>query len=296
MTVARYYEIEQEKLLFEFEKITLFTKHNPTLGSYREQVLRDYIRKIVPPQLTVKSGFVARAESTDTIYDSQSRQIDCLIYDNSVFIPLLETEEFAVISPDSMCGCIEVKSKLSFYKKENPNKSLEVSKEFPLGGGYQVSYRWEGTLIDALMNIKCAADESNNKDRAHFSGIFAYDADFKIENVSHAFDNNELQKQLELTHLRQLPQCICVPGKFVIVLTPCNLFDESHLDFESWFHAIFPEGGHIQYPLQYFSVFIHNQINYWLNMKKPDSSGLYTTGSAHIRHLSNHFDLCSEDM
>jgi hypothetical protein len=298
LSVSRYYQIEQEKLLLEFEKIALFTKHNPTIGSYREQVLREYIKRLIPPQLTVKSGFVSRTDSSDEIYESQSRQIDCLIFDKSIFIPYLETEDFAVISPDSLCGCLEVKSTLTFHKKKDPSKSKKTSDDFPLGGDYQEAYRWEGTLIDALINIKCAADVSNNSKRAHFSGIVSYDANFDIENLCHAFDNDEIQRQLGLTHLRQLPLCICVPGKFVIILSNVDMFDPAYtpIPFESWFNAIIASNKDNQYPLQFMSVYIHDQVNYWLNEKAPAKCGLYSAGSARIKCFRKHFDLRSDDM
>ena len=57
--IIRYYEIEQSKLLLDFEKVALFTDHSTSLGSFRERRLRQYIREFTPSQLSVDTGFVS---------------------------------------------------------------------------------------------------------------------------------------------------------------------------------------------------------------------------------------------
>ena len=91
MSVNRFYQIEQEQLLLEAEKVSLFTKHNPTIGSYREAILRDYIRKFIPPSLSIKSGFVATTSTQESLLENTSRQIDVLVYDNDQYLSLFET-------------------------------------------------------------------------------------------------------------------------------------------------------------------------------------------------------------
>lgn len=297
MTIAKYYELEQKKLFIEFEKISLFTNHNPTIGSYRENVIKDYLRRLVPSQLEISSGFIATYTDNDhDIYQKQSRQIDCLIFDKSHYIPFLETQHFSVIPPQSAYSCIEVKSSLTFYKKKNPEKSKKTSDQFPLGGDYTESYRWEGTLIDALINIKAAVDVCEGMDRIPIMGIVAYSYNFDLDNFYHALDNNELQRQLGLKNLNQLPFSICVPGRFTVVFSHLDMFDPGcvHDEYTSFYNEMNSVEGFEQYPLQFFSVLFHNNINFQLNKKHPDKGGLFTATGSNIRMRSMHFDLSSE--
>jgi len=297
MTIAKYYELEQKKLFIEFEKISLFTKHNPTIGTYRENVLKDYLRRLIPSHLDISSGFIASyTDNSNEIYQTQSRQIDCLIFDKFQYIPFLETENFSVIPPQSAYSCIEVKSSLTFYKKKHPDNSKKITDQYPLGGDYTEAYRWEGTLIDSLINIKAAVDICKNKDCYPTMGIIAYSYNFKLNNLYHALDNNELQRQLGINHLHQLPFSICVPSQFTILFSNLDMFDPgcTHDEYTSFYNELKSAKGFEQYPLQFFSVLLHNNINFKLNKKEPDRGGLFTAIGSTVGIRSMHFDLSSE--
>lgn len=297
MTIAKYYKIEQQKLFLEFEKISLFTKHNPTLGSYRENVLKNYIRKLVPKHLAISSGFISKHSDKDkNIYKEQSRQIDCLVYDNLNYTPLIETEQFSVITPDSVYSCIEVKSSLTFYKKYRPEKSKEISDEYPLGGGYTEAFRWAGTLVDSLINIKAAVDVCNMTEKPPIMSIFAYSYNFDLNNFSQALENNELKKQLGLEHLRQLPIYICVPGAFTIIFSHLDILvqDCVHEEHRSYYFELNGIENHEQYPLQWYSVLLNIKITFKLNGKQPDKGGMFSITPGNARMKSIHFHLSSE--
>lgn len=42
--IAAFYEIEQEKMLLDFRKIELFTRHPGSRGTFRERRLKQYLR------------------------------------------------------------------------------------------------------------------------------------------------------------------------------------------------------------------------------------------------------------
>ncbi|UXZ54950.1 hypothetical protein LOS15_02640 [Halomonas sp. 7T] len=301
MSVNRFYKIEQEMLLLEAEKVSLFTKHNPSIGSYREAVLRDYIRKFLPSTIEVKSGFIAKNDNQDEISNSQSRQVDLLIYSNEKFIPLLETDDFSVVRPESFLGCIEVKSTLTFYKEKRPNGSKETNKDYPFGGGYTEAYRWSGTLVDALKNIQAAAHVCRDKERTYYSGIIAYSSTFDPHKVYEALDNGDLQEQLGLNHLKELPMNICVIGNFITLFSHVELiqehgkcYEDSHYEYESYYNEISVSGEDFQYPLQFFSVNAHNQICYLHSGKAPDDVGLFSAMTARMKFRMMHFDLMSD--
>lgn len=299
MSIAKYYELEQKKLFLEFEKISLFTNHNPTIGTYRENVIKNYIHSLTPSQLSISSGFISTfLDNAKDIYKIQSRQIDCLIFDKSQYIPFLETESFSVIPPQSTYSCIEVKSNLTFYKKKNPNNSDKNTKEYPLGGAFGESYRWEGTLVDALINIKAAVDSCKEMERLPFMGIIAYDYNFTLNNLYDALDNNELQIQLGINHLKQLPMSICVLSKFTVLFSHLDMFESGccyHDEYTSFYNELNATEGFEQYPLQFFSILLHNNINYQLNKKHPDKGGLFTAYGSIITKRSMHFDLSSKN-
>jgi len=202
MSTSSFYKIEQQRLFLEAEKISLFTKHAPTIGSYREEILRDYIKKIVPSSLNVTSGFVSSNKNHKDLKEGQSRQIDVLIYNSDSYVPLLETGDVSVIRPESLLGCVEIKSTLSFYKQKRPNKSKETNDKFPLGGGYQSAYRWAGSLVDSLINIKDCADACKSRKEAYFSGVFAFSSTFEIRRFYEALDSGDIQKQLQITNYK----------------------------------------------------------------------------------------------
>ena len=75
-------------------------------GWYKEAILRGIIRRFLPHNLSLGTGFVTR----DGVVSTQQ---DIIVYDNSY--PLLFVEgDFVIVSPDSVKGLIEVKTRLDF--------------------------------------------------------------------------------------------------------------------------------------------------------------------------------------
>lgn len=296
MSAGKFYELEQARLFIEAEKIALFTKHAPTLGAYREGVLRDYIKKFLPSSLKVTSGFVSTNQNHDNLIEGQSKQVDILICDTDEYVPLLEVDGFSVIRPESLRGCIEVKSSLTFYRKEHPDGSKVTSKAYPLGGDYTAAYRWAGTLVDALENIKCCADACDSrKSEGYFSSILAFDSTFDTRRIYEAFDSGDLQKQLGINNLRQLPISICVLSKFIVFFSEIDMFEtgmQYPLEYEAFYNEMTAVKGSEEYPLQFFSAYLHNQVGYSHSKRAAESKGLHA-GVGHVGIWSHHFYLNS---
>ena len=73
-------------------------------GRYKEEILKKTLRKFLPNNVSVGTGFVT------TVADI-SKQLDIIIYDNNV--PLLFSEgDFIITTPSNVLGIIEVKSNL----------------------------------------------------------------------------------------------------------------------------------------------------------------------------------------
>ena len=73
MSSKRYFQIGENKLRLEAERITIFTQHNPTIGGCREAILRKYIRQFVPGGLKIGAGFVLRNDNSFNLVKGQSR-------------------------------------------------------------------------------------------------------------------------------------------------------------------------------------------------------------------------------
>jgi hypothetical protein len=298
MSASKFYKLEQQRLFLEAEKISLFTNHGPTIGTYREGILREYVKKFMPSSLKITSGFISTNKNHENLIEGQSRQVDILICDNDKYVPLLEVDGFSVIRPESLRGCIEVKSTLTFYKKENPEGSKVPTEAYPLGAGFTLAYRWAGTLVDALENIKRCADAcESRRAEGYFSSILAFDSTFDTLRVYEALDSGCLQKQLGINHLRQLPISICVLSKFITFFFEIDMFETGEQlpsKYESFYNLIRAVEGGEEFPLQYFSKHLYNQIGYFHSKRPAEVEGLHAgVGNAAI--WSHHFDLCSGD-
>lgn len=110
-------------------------------GRYKEILLMNYLRRILPNTVSVGTGFVR-------IDDALTSQIDLIVYTND--LPLLFHEgDFIITTPQNVVAIIEVKSKL-----------------------YRSKF---GEIVEkANSNGKIICSKS---DRGLFNGIFAYELD-----------------------------------------------------------------------------------------------------------------------
>lgn len=73
-------------------------------GRYKEIILRNYLKRVLPKNISVGTGFIRRQ-------DAITSQIDIIIYDHSY--PLLFSEgDFIVAVPENVIGIIEVKTNI----------------------------------------------------------------------------------------------------------------------------------------------------------------------------------------
>jgi len=135
--------------------------HHGEDGNYRELVLRNIIRRFLPNNLSIGTGFVI---SNDEEGAKRSTQIDILIYDNSY--PLLFKEgDFIITTPQSVKAIIEVKTTIV---NSDLNEILEKSKD-----NYNLITKNGGEI---------------------FNGVFSYN--YKYNNL---FDKRKKDKKLTPT-------------------------------------------------------------------------------------------------
>jgi hypothetical protein len=89
-------------------------------GRYKEAVLRSVIRRFLPSNISLGTGFVIDKQEDDKI--AISKQIDIIVYDNTY--PVLFSEsDFVITTPANVRGIIEVKTKIN----SNPNLKKIIS-------------------------------------------------------------------------------------------------------------------------------------------------------------------------
>lgn len=300
MSVSRFYEIELEKLKVEFEKISIFTNHPGTLGTYREQILKNYIRNFIPTFLSVNSGFVSHYKDAekDMVHSAQTKQIDLIVHDENYYTPFLKTLDFSIIEPESLYAAIEVKSSLTFYKKYGGLvKDSAPSDKFPFSDGERY-FIWAGTLLDALENIKSITTITNGYKKKVFYGIFAYESKVNFRTLFNAFDNGQIQRQLKIRHINELPSYICCLSGEIVYFGRTSMFEA---EIEGKFDETQTEMTHISvsetnkaFPLQFFTIALKVNVDAFLSEKTPHGSGLYTGGIGQVSFWNHHFDLCSD--
>ena len=78
-------------------------------GRYKEAILKNVIKRFLPNNLSIGTGFVIKWENSDGL--QVSKQIDIVIYDNT--LPVMFSEgDFVITTGRNVRGIIEVKTKI----------------------------------------------------------------------------------------------------------------------------------------------------------------------------------------
>ncbi|MCH7382267.1 hypothetical protein MMP71_00215 [Acinetobacter dispersus] len=95
------------------ERIRFIIKHAPTVGTYRETLLQNTLKKHLPERYHIATGFIYGVE----------KQIDILIYDKVDYAPIFRETDLVIVPPESVRAVIEVKTKITH---ENLQSALEL--------------------------------------------------------------------------------------------------------------------------------------------------------------------------
>ena len=98
-------------------------KHNGLKGELRETVVHDLLRPFLPNSLGIGSGQIISA------YNQTSRQMDVVVFDNSIVPPILSQRQSGLIPVEAALLSVEVKSKLTRDDLINShNAALDLGK------------------------------------------------------------------------------------------------------------------------------------------------------------------------
>ncbi|MBS3668117.1 DUF6602 domain-containing protein [Vreelandella boliviensis] len=125
------------------ERVRFIIDHAPTVGTYRENLLQNSLRKHLPERYHVATGFIFGV----------SKQIDILIYDRVDYAPLFREGDLVIVPQESVRAIIEVKTRLT-----------------------------PSNIVSALELIHAVSYLDDNQP-PFFKGIFAFESSMKNETL-----------------------------------------------------------------------------------------------------------------
>lgn len=124
-------------------------------GRFKEAVLKNVIRKFLPSNLSVGTGFILKATGQSDHENILSSQLDVIIYDNTK--PILFSEgDFIITTTSNVRGILEVKSRITASSFE------------------QVINQFDNSIADFI-------EEFNEREQRIFAGIFAFEFSGNID-------------------------------------------------------------------------------------------------------------------
>lgn len=183
------YNIESmaKKMAIEYQEVTSHIEHMGVRGASRENVLREYIKQLLPQKYAVGNGVITDVEGT------QSKQQDFFVYDAFNSPTFLHMDSSSIIPVESVYATIEIKSTLS---KETLRQSIDNIKSV------------KELKITVLKNSFIVPEQYN----FILGTIFAYTSDSAIETIAQNVDNicKNIPKEIQ-------PSIICILDKGLII-------------------------------------------------------------------------------
>lgn len=160
------YNIESmaKKMEIDYQEVTSHIDHMGLRGSARENIIREYIKQLLPKRFAVGSGIITDAQGT------QSRQQDFIIYDAFNSPSFLQMDSLSTVLPiESVYSTIEVKSCLTKAELEKCITNYKSVKDLVLSPfvsefspsriynqicGYVFSYTSDASLETVALNVQ----------------------------------------------------------------------------------------------------------------------------------------------
>lgn len=147
-----------KKLKIDFEGLTRQINHNGVKGSAREDLLKGYMRNLLPDKYTISSGIIIDKNQ------NQSKQQDCIIHDLFNCPSFFKTASNAILPVESVYATIEIKSKLTYKTLKQSVENIESVRK-----------------LQKLPNRNPISNEYNNQYPLGF--VFAYSSNYSLEKI-----------------------------------------------------------------------------------------------------------------
>jgi hypothetical protein len=112
-SLAAFHSAEAEIMMLKYGNVeSLIGKctHHESEGTYCEDLVREFLRKVLPQRFSVDSGFI-RGKEVEIARAKRcvSHQLDLIVHDTTDCSPIFRSEDFVVVLPEAVAGVIEVK-------------------------------------------------------------------------------------------------------------------------------------------------------------------------------------------
>ena len=183
------YNIESmaKKMSIDYQEVTNHIEHMGLRGSSRENILREYIKQLLPQKFAVGNGIITDVNGT------QSKHQDFFVYDAFNSPIFLHMESSCIIPVESVYATVEVKSTLT---KETLKQSIENIRSVKQ---LEITVLKNSPFIPAQFNFILGT-------------VFSYTSDSAIETVAQNVDEicRDIPKEKQ-------PSVICILDKGLIV-------------------------------------------------------------------------------
>lgn len=132
-------------------------------GRHKESVLKNVIKRFLPNNISVGTGFIISKQGDEF---KQTTQIDIILYDNNY--PLLFSDgDFIITTPKNVVAIIEVKTKIrnsdlrEVIRKSVENGKLIGSEHDKIFNGI-FSFEYEDSIVDSRSNNKSISGTITN--------------------------------------------------------------------------------------------------------------------------------------
>lgn len=151
----------QESITREFEVVKdrvrnlIGSAHWGEEGRYKEAVLTNVIRRFLPSNLSVGTGFVTKAGNRDILHEevAVSKQIDIIVYDNR--IPVLFSEgDFIITTHRNVRAIVEVKTSANNSQMRDILRTSMLNAKMMENLVFNGIFAYEYDRRDSITNLK----------------------------------------------------------------------------------------------------------------------------------------------
>lgn len=147
-----------KKLKIDFDGVTKQIEHNGVKGSAREDLLKEYLRNLLPDKYSISSGIII------DFNQNQSKQQDFIIHDALNCPSFFKTNSNTILPIESVYATIEIKSTLNYDTLKQCVENIESVRK-----------------LNKLPNRNIISNEYNEQYPLGF--VFAYSSDYSLEQI-----------------------------------------------------------------------------------------------------------------
>lgn len=147
-----------KKLKIDFDGVTKQIEHNGVKGTAREDLLKKYLRDLLPKKYSISSGIII------DFNQNQSKQQDFIIHDAFNCPSFFKTDSNTILPIESVYATIEIKSSLNYDTLKQSVENVESVRK-----------------LQKLPNKNIISNEYNEQYPLGF--VFAYSSEYSLEQI-----------------------------------------------------------------------------------------------------------------